>query len=86
MRSDWIIQRVGLGSAVETALGLVPDRAGLNLQGIGITPATVDALLEVPAKDWLAELASIREYLESYGDRTPAALLEQLRRVTAELS
>jgi phosphoenolpyruvate carboxykinase (GTP) len=84
---DWIIQRCkGQGSAVETAMGLVPDRASLNLQGIGITPATVDALLEVPAKDWLAELASIREYLESYGDRTPAALLEQLRRVTAELS
>jgi phosphoenolpyruvate carboxykinase (GTP) len=84
---DWIIQRCkGQGSAVETALGLVPNRASLNLQGSGITPATVDALLEVPAKDWLAEMASIREYLESYGDRTPAALLEQLHRVTAELS
>jgi phosphoenolpyruvate carboxykinase (GTP) len=84
---DWIIQRCsGKAAAVETAIGMVPDQRSLNLEGLGIPTATMQALLEVNTKDWLAEMANISDYLDSYGSRTPAKLLEQCRRVTANLS
>jgi len=84
---DWIIQRCsGKASAVETAIGGIPDQRSLNLEGLGIPTATIQALLEVNTKDWLAEMANISDYLDSYGNRTPAALLEQCHRVTANLS
>ena len=84
---DWIIQRCsGKASAVETAIGGIPDQRSLNLEGLGIPTATLQALLEVNTKDWLAEMANISDYLDSYGNRTPAALLEQCHRVTANLS
>lgn len=84
---DWIIQRCcGTASAVETAIGMVPDQRSLNLEGLGIAPATMQALLEVNREDWLAEMGSISDYLGSYGNRTPAALLEQCQQVTADLS
>ena len=84
---DWIIQRCsGKAAAVETAIGGIPDQRSLNLEGLGIPTATILALLEVNTKDWLAEMANISDYLDSYGNRTPAALLEQCHRVTANLS
>ncbi|MSQ97706.1 MAG: phosphoenolpyruvate carboxykinase (GTP) [Xanthomonadales bacterium] len=84
---DWIIQRCsGKAAAVETAIGMVPDQSSLNLEGLGIPTATLQALLEVNTKDWLAEMANISDYLDSYGSRTPAALMEQCHRVTADLS
>jgi phosphoenolpyruvate carboxykinase (GTP) len=84
---DWIIQRcTGKASPVETAIGRLPVTADLNLDGLKISPATLQALLEVNEQDWLAEMTNIRDYLETYGDRTPAALLDQCRRVIADLA
>jgi phosphoenolpyruvate carboxykinase (GTP) len=45
----------------------------------------MEALLEVDIEAWQAEIADIGEYLDSYGDRTPAAIKAQQQRVAKAL-
>jgi phosphoenolpyruvate carboxykinase (GTP) len=43
-------------------------------------------LLEFYPAGWRKELAAIGEYLEEFGERAPAALLAEQRRVAAALA
>ena len=83
---DWIIHRcehkVGF---VETPIGKLPLPGDLNLDGIDVPEATMEALLEVDIEAWQSEIADIGEYLDSYGDRTPAAIKAQQERVAKAL-
>jgi len=83
---DWIIGRCkGEAGGVETPIGRMPRATDLNLQGVAIADGTLAALLDVDANAWKAELEEIGEYLDSYGDRTPAALRAECERVAAAL-
>jgi phosphoenolpyruvate carboxykinase (GTP) len=83
---DWIIKRcehkVGF---LETPIGKMPLPGDLNLDGIDVPAATMEALLEVDTAAWQAEIADIGEYLDSYGDRTPAAIKAEQARVAQAL-
>jgi phosphoenolpyruvate carboxykinase (GTP) len=63
----------------------VPRAGDLNVAGISVSPETMDALLEIDVEAWREELAAIGEYLESYGERTPAALHAEQERVRQAL-
>jgi phosphoenolpyruvate carboxykinase (GTP) len=83
---DWVIKRVkGEADVVESAIGKLPLPADLNLDGIDVPAETMAALLEVDSEAWKSEIADIGEYLDSYGDRTPAALKAEQIRVSAAL-
>jgi phosphoenolpyruvate carboxykinase (GTP) len=83
---DWIIKRcehkVGF---LETPIGKLPLPGDLKLDGIDVPAATMEALLEVDIAAWQAEIADIGEYLDSYGDRTPAAIKAEQARVAEAL-
>jgi phosphoenolpyruvate carboxykinase (GTP) len=84
---DWIIQRcTGEVEAVETPIGLMPNSSDLNLEGIDVSVETMETLLEVDHEAWKAEIADIGEYLDSYGNRTPAAIKDEQQRVAAALT
>jgi phosphoenolpyruvate carboxykinase (GTP) len=84
---EWIVRRckseVG---AVHTPIGRMPDPADINLDGIRVEPATMQALLDVDIDAWKAELAEVGEYIRSYGDRTPAALKTEWERISTALN
>ena len=84
---DWIIKRCNdeVG-AVETAIGLMPHLADLNLEGTDVTAESAAALLEVNRDAWISEMSDIAEYLTSYGDRTPEALMAEQARVVEDLT
>jgi phosphoenolpyruvate carboxykinase (GTP) len=83
---EWIIKRcTGDVSCVGTPIGRLPKPGDLNVEGIRIEPATMQALLEVDVAAWQKELADIGDYLDSYGDRTPAALQAERARVAQAL-
>ncbi|MCG8368972.1 MAG: phosphoenolpyruvate carboxykinase (GTP), partial [Proteobacteria bacterium] len=74
---EWIIERCeGRAGAEETPIGFLPHAGALNTRGRDIARETLDELLTVHAAQWREEMASVLEYLESYGDRLP----EELRR------
>ncbi len=83
---EWIIRRcTGQVGAVQTPIGQLPQASDINTAGLAIDPATLQQLLTVDQRGWQQELASIGEYLKDYGDRVPAALHEQHRRVSEAL-
>jgi phosphoenolpyruvate carboxykinase (GTP) len=81
---EWVFERVvGTGEGTETPIGTVPAPGALNVRGLGLAPATVDALLDVDPTAWRDELPAIEAHFATFGDRLPPALddeLEDLRR------
>jgi phosphoenolpyruvate carboxykinase (GTP) len=83
---DWIIQRCkGNAPAVKTPIGLVPDPKGINLAGMSVASETLLKLLDVDPEAWKIEIAEIKAYLDSYGNRTPEALIRECARVATAL-
>jgi phosphoenolpyruvate carboxykinase (GTP) len=79
----WILERVeGRGQAQETPIGFVPARNGLTLDGLNISPESIDELFRVNADDWQPELTDTKQFFEKFGDRLPRELLEEHRRLT----
>ncbi len=84
---EWINDRcTGKVGAVSTPIGYLPSENSINLSGLEISARTIDALLEVDAPAWGAEMDEIRSYLAGYGDRLPSELLAVLNHVSSALA
>jgi len=83
----WIIDRCdGRVDARETAIGLLPKTADLDVRGLNIDPGTLERLLEVDPGAWREEMDAIGSYLREFGDRLPPALRLEQERTRAALS
>jgi len=75
----WMVERLeGRAGAVDTPIGFVPTMDALDLTGLSIQPQDLDLLLKVDPADWNKELADIERHYDSFGNRLPAALREEL--------
>lgn len=84
---EWMLRRVENSvGAVETPIGRLPQARDLNLDGLSLPAGALEQLLEVDAEAWRKELAAIGDYLDEFGERTPAALRAEQRRVAAALA
>jgi len=83
----WIIERCKGGApAVETPIGLVPSRDALDFSGLGLDEVTISELLAVDGVAWRREADEIEKYLESYGQRLPAGLRDEVERLKSRLA
>ncbi|MGO4857038.1 phosphoenolpyruvate carboxykinase (GTP) [Arthrobacter sp. 2MCAF14] len=83
----WAIERLeGKADAVETPIGFVPTGESIDLEGLDMTPAEVEAAVRVDASEWKTELASIEEWYAKFGGSLPAALLSELDGLKARLA
>ena len=76
----------GQAGAVETPVGNLPRPGDLNTEGLDIAPEVLGQLLAMDREGWKAEMASIAEYLEEFGERTPAALKAERAKIAAQLA
>ena len=84
---EWMLKRVtGQASANETPIGNLPHASDLNIDGLNIDATSLDQLLEVNREGWYEEMEAIGEYLQSYGDRTPKALLDEQAKIAKQLA
>ncbi|YCH05982.1 phosphoenolpyruvate carboxykinase (GTP) [Arthrobacter sp. alpha11c] len=75
----WAIERLeGKADAVETPIGFVPTGESIDLEGLDMTAAEVEAAVRVDAGEWETELASIEEWFANFGESLPAALQSEL--------
>jgi phosphoenolpyruvate carboxykinase (GTP) len=75
----WIVDRLeGEAEAVDSPIGRLPVRDGLDLTGLDLTDAQLDLLLTVDPEIWRAEAALIPEAYARFGNRLPPALWAQL--------
>ncbi len=83
----WIVERIeGTGKAAETPIGYVPTSDALDLDGIAVTREEVEAALAVDPEEWRAEIPSITEWFEQFGDKLPTVLWTELDGLKARLS
>jgi phosphoenolpyruvate carboxykinase (GTP) len=82
----WIVERLdGRGSAVETPIGHVPTPDALDLSGLDLPAADVEAVLRVDRAEWEAELPQITEWFEKFGDKLPTVLWSELDALRSRL-
>jgi phosphoenolpyruvate carboxykinase (GTP) len=83
----WMIDRVrGKGGGTETPAGTVPTAEALNLDGLPLARANVQALLRLERDEWAAEVPEIRAFFDKFGDRLPAELSRSLDSLSNELT
>ena len=83
----WVIDRCdGKANATETPIGYLPTTTAIDTHDLDVSTETMQALLAVDAAKWRAEMQTLEEYFVSYGDRLPAKLWDEHRRVTAALA
>ena len=82
----WIVERLdGKAEAQETAIGNVPTRESLDLDGLDLTDQQVDLLLTVDNEAWREEAEQIRPHYERFGDHLPKPLWDELDKLTKRL-
>ena len=82
----WIIDRCeGRIDANDTPIGFLPAHGDVDTEGLEIDDATMTALTTVDHPSWREEMVAVGEYLESYGDRLPAELIEEKNRIAERL-
>ena len=84
---EWMIQRVkGTVGARETPVGLLPDPADLDLDGVELDLEAHAKLFGFDREGWQAEFEGIGEYLAGFGPRMPPALKDEQQRIAARLA
>ena len=82
----WIVGRLeGEAEAVDSPIGRLPTKASLDLSGLSIADAALDALLSVEPEVWAEEAALIPEFYKKFGDHLPAELWDQHAALTRRL-
>ena len=82
----WIVERIeGAAEAQETPIGLLPTKASLDVQGLGLTDEQLDLLLSVDTAVWKEEAALIPTGYEKFGDRLPQELWREHRALLERL-
>jgi len=75
----WIFERCeGIGSAVKTEIGYVPDVKGIDISGMEGKNINLPLLLAVDKNGWKEEIALIKEHYAQFGDHLPEELKKQL--------
>src|SRR3954452_10529243 len=83
---EWIFRRCeGQAEAVETPIGLVPEPASLNTDGLDLSADDLGELLRVDTEAVKAELAQVHEHFAKFGDNLPKELRAQLETLEEKL-
>lgn len=82
---EWVVRRIeGAVPAAESPIGRLPEE--LNLDGIDVPQADLDELFAIDAEGWLAEADMTEAFYDTFGDRIPDALRDQLAALRARLA
>ncbi|HLY33720.1 MAG TPA: phosphoenolpyruvate carboxykinase domain-containing protein, partial [Jatrophihabitantaceae bacterium] len=81
----WLMQlKEGEVSGQRTAVGVIPTKDELDLNGMDLEPADLDRLLSIDVPRWRQEMAHREEHLAQFPD-LPEAIWEAHRRVATAL-
>ena len=84
---NWILERCeGKADADETAIGYLPKKADLNLEGLNISDEVLTELLSVDKAVWTDEIKGIEEFFAKFGNKLPTELTKELENLKSRLS
>jgi phosphoenolpyruvate carboxykinase (GTP) len=83
----WILDRAqGKADALATPIGYLPSAQDLDLTGLDISEDAVADLLNVDGSLWRDDANSIEEFYQTFGERLPNELKEQLSKLKQRLN
>ncbi|CAN5256988.1 phosphoenolpyruvate carboxykinase (GTP) [soil metagenome] len=83
----WIIERVEQQAGGKTTpIGIVPTAEDLDLSGLDVDAADVDAALKVNVDEWRAELPLIEEWFEFVGEKLPTGIKDEFDALKTRLA
>lgn len=83
----WMVDRIeGRIGAHDHPLGLLPHDGDLDTDGLALSPADQRTLLRPDTDRVLADLSGAEEFLAGFGEKLPASLTSELRRIRDELT
>ncbi|RYB90076.1 phosphoenolpyruvate carboxykinase (GTP) [Nocardioides glacieisoli] len=82
----WLLQlKNGEVEGRRTAVGIIPTKEELDLEGVDITPEDLDRILSIDKERWQQEMGFREEHLSQF-DRMPEEIWEAHRRVSEDLA
>lgn len=83
----WIVDRIEQKAGGRTTpIGIVPTAEDLDLSGLDVDPADVEAALEVNVDEWREELPLIEEWFEFVGEKLPTGIKDEFDALKQRLS
>jgi phosphoenolpyruvate carboxykinase (GTP) len=83
----WMLGRIrGTAEARESAVGYIPTNDAIDMNGLDLSPETVEQLFAIDKHDWEHEWASQGEFFQQFGDHLPAAMTEEHNALKARIS
>ncbi len=82
----WIFDRVdGNANATKTAIGYLPSPADIDITGLNVTDADMNALLSIDSEGWKSALPQMRDHYAQFGAKLPAPLTTALNELESSL-
>jgi len=83
----WVFERCdGTADVLDTPIGLLPPKEALDLDGVDVDDADLDAILSVDVDGWKSAVPQIRDHFARFGDKLPAELNAQVDELESALS
>jgi len=83
---EWIVNRLeGQAKAVESPIGLLPARGGIDISGLDLDYQTMDELFEIDGESWLYEVRMAEQFFAGFGDKLPVQLGSELIELESRL-
>jgi phosphoenolpyruvate carboxykinase (GTP) len=83
----WMCERIeGRAGANNTAVGLMPTKNDLDLEGLNMNDSDISELLSVDPVKWMAEIPEIEEFISGFGRHMPARMKKQVDKMKASLA
>ncbi len=75
----------GAAQAIDTPLGRTPAEGALDLDGLDISKQDMAELMKIDPRQWLEAAGAIKEHFQTFGDRLPQPLNDELAALEARL-
>ena len=83
----WMCERVGGETESQpSAIGALPTRASLDLDGLDLEMSDLDELLRVDVEAWREEIPEIEQFLAKFGEDVPDRMKQQVEALKQRLS
>jgi phosphoenolpyruvate carboxykinase (GTP) len=82
----WAVERIeGTAAAVETPVGYVPALDALDVSGLDMDPADLEAVTSVDVEEWRDELPQIEQWFTKIGEYLPTGMRDELEALRLRL-